>query len=534
MILTMDYPSCTSLKTLFFAALLLPLLCSAAGVDDAALKYLLANEASTATITNFTSGGTTYYMVFQNQTEAFVLKAEGTGFAIVSDRAALTTPLKDYLAYKYDAAITSDKIASIKSEYQKILNTSTNCTKPMADLLLNPYQMTLVWDSGDYTGNTYRAYTRLSGINNTRRINITGLTQDEAEALQNKSGINKAIRYGYLAVVAGGTGYIGELSDNLSTSATTVDNTAIIEQMRTLIAKFKTPLAQYTTDHNFMNKYYPGVLYKACTFTSASFATMDTLLVAKAIPSEAELADNLSKSATGRATRLAASGDIMAIVASEQASAATLGQEVAAAKQVLAQYNLSTETIDSKLAEVTAAIERTGKSMTKTEAETLDADFKAKLAAASGFAGLVTQESTALATAEATLAQAQAAIGLAAARMGETDINVNNLNETWEQARVALEAAKAQLAQGKAESAAAVTAATTTLTQVKTTAEGLSPTAGQTDVLIIGFVLLVIIIGIVAFFYTKGQKKEPPVSIAAGPGTPGLKKGTSGIIVERK
>jgi len=530
----MDYPSCASLKILFFAALLLPLFSNAAAVDNVALKYLLPDEVSSATITNFSSGGATYYMVFQNQSEAFVLKADGQNISIVAGRDALTNPLKDYIAFKYGAVVASDKVASIKAEYQWLYNASRNCTKPMTDMLLNPYQMQLIWDNGDYTGNTYRAHMRLTGQNGSRGIEIPGVSN--ASMLQNKSNINKALLKGYVAVIVGGMNYLGEMADGLSENATTADNTATMARMSAFIAEYKTPLAQYVVDHNFMNKFYSGVLPKACTFNSSSFARMDSLLAVKVLPSEADLADNLSKSAASRVSRLEASGTIAEITASEQADVASLEQDVAAVRQTLAQHGISTDVLDSRLSEVNAALARTKKSMTKSEADSLHADFQAKLAAADNFTGLFRQESTiaALAAADASLSQSQAAIGLAAARMGAEDTNVNSLNQTWEAARVEMASAKAQLAQGKAEAVTAMAGATTQLSQIKATAEGLNTVSGQMDVLIIGFVILVIIVGVVAFYYTKNRKKEPPVAIASGPGTPGLKKGTSGIIVERK
>ena len=534
MIITMENPSCASLKILFFAALLLPLFAGAAAVDDAALKYLLSDEASSATITNFSSGGSTYYMIFNNQTEIFVLKAESQGISIVSDKAALTAPLKDYIALKFGAPLSSEKVASIKAEYQLLYNLSRNCTTPITNLVLNPYQMQLIWDSGDYTGNTYRANMRLTGQNGSKGVEIPGVTN--ASLLQNKSNINKALLKGYIAVIVGGMNYLGEMSGNLSENGSTAENSEIMARMQSLIAEYKTPLTQYVADHNFLNKYYPGVLPKACTFTSSSFAKMDSLLVVTTLPSEAELADNLSKSAASRAARLAASAEITTIVASEQADTATLEQDVATARQTLVQYKIATDGLDTRLSEVKAALERTKKSMTKAEADSLHADFQAKLASASEFVGIIKQQPTAaaLAAADTTLSQAQSAIALAATKMGETDTNVNNLNQTYEAARVELASAKAQLAQGKSEAVTAITAATTKLTQVKTTADGLSNGSGQTDILIIGFVLAIILIAAVAFFSARNKRKEPPVVVAAGPGTPGLKKVSSGIIVERK
>jgi len=534
MIITMENPSCASLKILFFAALLLPLFAGAAAVDDAALKYLLSDEASSATITNFSSGGSTYYMIFNNQAEIFVLKAESQGISIVSDKAALTAPLKDYIALKFGAPLSSEKVASIKSEYQWLNNLSRNCTTPITNLVLNPYQMQLIWDSGDYTGNTYRAHMRLTGQNGSKGIEIPGISN--ASLLQNKSNINKALLKGYIAVIVGGMNYLGEMSGNLSENGSTAENSEIMARMQSLIAEYKTPLTQYAADHNFMNKYYPGVLPKACTFTSSSFAKMDSLLVVTTLPSEAELADNLSKSAASRVARLAASADIAAIVASEQADTATLEQDVATVRQSLVKYGIATDGLDTRLSEVKTALERTKKSMTKAEADSLHADFQAKLADASGFVGIFKQQSTAaaLAAADASLPQAQSAIALAATRMGEGDTNVNNLNQTYETARVELASAKAQLAQGKSEGVTALTAATTKLAQVKTTAEGLNTVSGQTDILLIGFVLVIIIIAVVGFFSIRNRKKEPPVVVAAGPGTPGLKKTSSGIIVERK
>lgn len=530
---TMENPSCQSLKILFVAALLLPLFSSAAAVDDAALKYLLADEAPSATITNFSSGGAAYYMVFLNQTELFVLKADGQDVSIVSDRAALTTPLKDYIAFKYGAAVSADKIASIKAEYQVLSNLSNNCTKPMIDLVLNPTQMTLIWESGDYTGNTYRAHMRITGQNGSKGITIPGISN--VSMVQNKSNIHKTLAKGYLAVVVGGINYIGEMTNSLSEGATTADNTATIARMNAFIAEYKAPLTQYVADHNFMNTNYPGVRLKACGFTSASFATMSSLLVVTVLPSEADLADNLSKSAAARVLRYEASGTIAALVASEQADVALLEQDAATARQTLVQYNLSTAGLDSRLSEVNASLERTKKSLTAQEAESLHADFQAKLALANSLAGLLKQASTAaaLAAADASLSQSQAAIGLAASRMGEGSTNVNDLNWTWQDASVELANAKAQLAQGNGEAVGAITNATASLSQLKATAEKLNPVSAQMDVIIIGFVVL-LIIGIAAFFYVRNQKKEPPVAIAAGPGTPGLKKASSGIIVERK
>gem|GEM_PF-1587457 len=530
----MENPSCTSLKTLFFAALMLPLLCSAAAVDDTALKYLTPGEAGSATITNFTSGGSTYYMVFGNQAELFLLKADSQGFSIVSDRPALTTPLKDYIALKYDAAVTSDTVTSIKSEYAQLYNSSKVCTKSMNDLLLNPYQMNLVWENGDYTGNTYRAVMRLNGQNGSKGISIPGISN--VSMLQNKSNINKALVRGYLAVIVGGMNYLGEMSSGLSENATIADNTIVMTQMAAFITEFKTPLAQYVSDHNFMNKFYSGVLPKACTFNATSFAKMDSLLVVKTLPSETQLADNLSKSAADRSSRLAASGTINELAAAEKTSADALGADAATVRQTLAQYGISTNGLDSRLSEVNASLLRTKNSVTATEAQSLHADFEAKLESANTLIALLKQESTvaALASADAALAQSQAAIGLASARMGENDTNANNLNQTWAATSVELASAKAQLATGKAEAVEAIANATAKLNSVKVTAEGLTPVSGQTDILIIGLFILIIIAGIVAFFYTRNQKKEPPVEIAAGPGTPGLKKGTSGIIVERK
>jgi len=534
MILTMENPSYASLKILFFAALLLPLFASAAAVDDAALKYLLSDETPFATITNFSSGGTTYYMIFNNQTEIFVLKSGSQGISIISDKVELTTPLKDYIALKFGAPLTSDKVSSIKSEYQWLYNASKNCTTPITNLVLNPYQMQLIWDNGDYTGNTYKAHMRLTGQNGSKGITIPGISN--VSMLQNKSNVNKALTKGYIAVIVGGMNYLGEMSGNLSENGTTAYNTAIMAQMQSFIAEFKTPLTQYVSDHNFLNKYYSGVLPKACTFSSASFAKMDSLLVVTVLPSEAELADNLSKSATARVSRQAAGAEITAIVAVEQADTLTLEQDVATARQTMVQYGLSPDGLDSRMSEVTTALERTKKSMTKTEADSLHADFQAKLADASAFAGTFKQQSTvaALAAADASLSQAQSAIALAATRMGEGDTTVSTLNQTFETARIELASAKAQLAQGKSEAVTAMTGATTKLAQIKTTADGLAAVSGQMDILIIGFVLVVIIIAVVGFFTIRNKKKEPPVVVAAGPGTPGLKKTSSGIIVERK
>jgi hypothetical protein len=530
----METPLNSSLKILFFAALLLPLFSSAAAVDNAALKYLLPDEVSTATITNFTSGGSTYYMVFQNNTESFVLKQDGQDYSIVSDRSALTNPAKDYLAFKYGAVVSTDKVAAIKAEYQTLSNLTNSCTKPMISLMLNPYQMQLVWDNGDYTGNTYRAVMRITGVNGTRGINITGISN--VSEIENKSKLHKDLIRGYIGVVVGGMVYLGEMTANLSEGATTADNTAVMEKMQAFITEYKTPVTQYVTDHNFMNKFYAGVLPVKCNLSASSFANMDSLLVAKTLPSEAGLADNLSKSATERVSRQAASGDIATIVSEEQVEVTALGQDAAAARQTLAKYNISTDALDTRLSEVNAALERTKKSITKAEADSLHADFQTKLAAANELAGLFKDNSTIalLAAADSALSQSQEAIGLAAAKVGADDTNVNNLNFTWETARVEMETAKAQLSTGKNGSVEAMTAATTKLSQIRTTADGLSGVSGQTDILIVGFVVLLIIIGIVAFFYLKGQKKEPPVAIAPGPGTPGLKKGTSGIIVERK
>lgn len=534
MILPMDYPTNTSLRILFFAALLLPLFCSASAVDDAAMKYLLPDEASTATITNFSSGGSTYYMVFKNQTELFVLKADGQGASIVSDKAALTVPLKDYIALKYGAVVASDKVASIKSEYQVLYNASRNCTKPMADLLLNPYQMNMIWDNGDYTGNTYRAHMRLTGQNGTKGITIPGISN--VSMIQNKSKLHKDLLKGYLAVVVGGMNYLGEITDSLSGDATSADNTAMMSQTSTFIAEYKTALTQYVTDHNFMNTFYGGVLPKACTFTSASFAKMDSLLVVKVLPSEVELTDNLSKSAALRISRFDASGKIAELVTSEQASLTLLERDAATVRQTLVKYGISTSGLDSRVSEVNASLGRTKKSMTTTEADSLHSDFQAKLANANNYTGIFKQESTiaSLEAADASLSQSQAAIALAVTRMGADDTNVNNLNQTWETKRVELANAKAQLSQGKSEAVTAIPAITTALSQIKTTAESLNAVSGQMDILIIGLILVVIIICVVGFVYMKSRKKEPPVVVSAGPGTPGLKKGSTGIIVARK
>ena len=530
-IMTLNKPPFRYAKILFFAALLLPL-CSAAVIDDTALRYLAPGEKSSATITNFSSGGVTYYMVFQNQTELFVLKPEGQNYTLVSDKAALTVPLKDYIAFKYGASVSPEKITSIRSEYAWLSNFSKNCTTPMRELMLNSPLMTLIMNN-DGTGNTYKTVMRLTGQNGSKGISIPGISN--VEMLQNKSQINKYIIKGYVAVIVGGMNYLGEIAGNLSENASTADNTAVVSQMKAFVAEYKTPLTQYVADHNFMNTNYPPVI-KKCDFGSSSFAKMDALLVVKVLPSEADLADNLSRSAAARITMAADSGSISALVASEQAGSALLAESAAAARQVLTQYGMPTTDLDSKLAGVNASLERTKNSVTAAEAETLHADFQAKLAVANNFTGLFRLESTvsALAAVEAALNGSQWAIGLAASRMGGNDTNVNNLNQTWETVRLDVAKAKADLAQGKPGAVTAISNSTTQLTTVKATAEGLNQITAQMDVLIIGFVVLIIIIGIVAFFYTRNRRKEPPVVIAEAPGTPGLKKASSGIIIERK
>jgi hypothetical protein len=529
--MALDAPTSQYARILLFAALLLPF-CAAAAVDDAALRYLSSGEAASASVTNFTSGGATYYMVFQGQAEAFLLRQDGQNFSIVSDRSALLAPLKDYIAFKYGAAVSPEKIASIKSQYQALLNASQNCTKPMTDLLLNSPLMTILMNN-DYSGNTYNTLTRLNGQNGSKGVSILGISN--VSMLQNKSNIHKSLLKGYIAVIVGGMNYLGEMAGNLSESASIADNLALLGQMRAFLAEYKTPLAQYVTDHNFMNTNYPPVL-KRCIFGVSSFSTLDSLLAAKTLPSEADLADNLSASAASRISLAAASAEISSILSSEQESAALLLAAAAQARQVLVQYSMEADDLDSVLSQVNASLERTKNSMTKAEADSLHADFQAKLGAANSLVLLLNNASTAAAlqAAESALNQTQSAIERAGTRMGEGNANVNNLNQTWESARVAIGAAKAQLAQGKPEAVTALASSASTLAATRATADGLNPLSAQMDIFIIGFVVLVVIIGIVAFFYTRGRKKEPPVVIPAAPGNPALKKATSGIIIERK
>ncbi len=529
--MTMITPALRNIQILLAAVILLPLFCSAAAVDNAALKYLSLDEASSATITNFTSAGITYYMVFQNQTELFLLKTDGNDYSIVSDTAALTNPLKDYLAFKYGAAVSTEKIVSIKNETLWLTNLSRTCTKKMTDLMLNSPLMNII-SNNDYTGNTYRAVTRLTGINGSKGISIPGISN--VTMIQNKSGIHKSISKGYLAVIVGGVNYLGEMAGNLSEDASIADNTAIIVQMKAFVAEYKTPLAQYVTDHNFMNTNYKGVMLGPCNFTASSFSRMDSLLVVNALPSESGLADNLSRSATTRISMASASGVISDIVTAEQADMALLNTDAAAARLTLVRYGIPTAGLDLKVASANASLARTRKSLSKAEADTLDADFQAKLAAASNLTALIKLESTvaALTAADAALNASQSAIALASTTGGD-NTNVNNLNQTWESTRVSITNAKAQLSQGNPAAVQAITNATATLTQLKATAES-GGTSGGLDVLIVVFVVLIIIIGIVVFFYTKNRKKEPPVVISAGPGTPGLRKASSGIIIERK
>jgi hypothetical protein len=518
-------------QILFVAALLLPL-CSASPVDDTALRYLAANETASASVANFTSGGITYYMVFYNQTEAFLLKPDGLGFSIVSDNSALIGPIKDYIPFKYGASVAPGRVSLIKNETLKLSNASRNCTTPMRDLLLNSPLMTIIMNN-DYTGNTYRAVIRLTGQNNSRRINISGISN--AEMLQNESHLNKMVLRGYLAVIVGGMNYLAEMSANLSENGSVSDNTAIMVRMNTLVTEFKTPLGVYVTDHNFMNANYPPVI-KKCNFSAASFSSLSSLLSITALPSDTELADNLSKSAEARIAMAAERDGINQIVLSERLRLTQINATANSVQQSLVQYGLPTADFDSLQSDLYASLSRTQNSLTQAEAEVFDKNFNTSFEAFSNFTDVFVLSSTIsnLAAADDALNQSKLSIDNAGSRMGKGNPDVGNLSISWETVRIDLVTAKLNLSHGNAPAMLQIINSTQQLTTIKAKADNINPVTAQLDVLVMGGVAILLIIVILAYFFIKNRKKQPPVIIPMGPGTPGLKKTSSSIIVERK